>query len=346
MNDIKFFLGANSEKGFTSYFKQLQEQYSDLQLIVLKGGPGSGKSSLMKRIAKMAQRKGHNVELIPCASDPHSLDAFIDKTAMFAMLDGTAPHVEDPVLPGAVQHIAYTGSFWDTKLLRKNRYDIAYLNEKISDCHRSATAYIKAAAALMRENMSIAKRSIKYSDVYALAQEIVSKFPTGHNAKVSKRLLSAVSVGEICFFEETLTNLADKTYVIEDKWGAASDYLLKTVMEGAIGHGVDVICCPCSIIPDRIEHIIIPSEKIAISASNLSHTAGCACAMIDGLYGAIEDLPVMEKRLGDSKVLLEEACGAVARAKKLHDELEVYYVNAMDFSRLDEVYDKIIKTYY
>lgn len=346
MNDIKFFLGANSEKGFTSYFKQLQEQYSALQLFILKGGPGSGKSSLMKRVAKTAKDKGHSIELIPCASDPLSLDAFIDKTAMFAMVDGTSPHVEDPVLPGAVQHIAYTGNCWDTKLLRKNRYDIAYLNEKISDCHAGATAYIKAAAALMNENMKIAKRSIKYTDVYSLAQEIISKFPRGHNAKVSKRLLSAVSVGEICFFEETLSCLADKTYVIEDKWGAAADYLLKTVMEGAIGHGVDIICCPCSIIPDRIEHIIIPSEKIAVSASNLSHRAGCACAIIDGLYGAMEDLPIMEKRLADSKELLSEACGAVARAKKLHDELEVYYINAMDFSKLDEVYDKIIKTFY
>ena len=46
----RFFLGANSKKGFVSYFDGLQEKSDSLQLLILKGGPGSGKSSLMKRV--------------------------------------------------------------------------------------------------------------------------------------------------------------------------------------------------------------------------------------------------------------------------------------------------------
>ena len=49
-NSTHFFLGANSGRGFQSLFPQFcaPEQYHDL--LVLKGGPGAGKSTMMKTI--------------------------------------------------------------------------------------------------------------------------------------------------------------------------------------------------------------------------------------------------------------------------------------------------------
>lgn len=40
------------------------------------------------------------MELIPCASDPDSLDAIIDYDGRLAMADGTAPHVIEAKFPG------------------------------------------------------------------------------------------------------------------------------------------------------------------------------------------------------------------------------------------------------
>ena len=58
---IKFFLGANSKMGFISYFGQLQDQKNDLRLLILKGGPGCGKSSLMRRVCEYAEKKGNEI---------------------------------------------------------------------------------------------------------------------------------------------------------------------------------------------------------------------------------------------------------------------------------------------
>lgn len=87
---IKFFLGANTYRGFCSLFDQLKCDDS-WQTYVLKGGPGTGKSSGMKKIADTIGDK--NTEYIFCSSDTKSLDAVILHHKGVSIADGTAPHV-------------------------------------------------------------------------------------------------------------------------------------------------------------------------------------------------------------------------------------------------------------
>ena len=49
-NNEKYFAAANSYKGFKSYFDRIfaPEQFD--RIYIIKGGPGTGKSSIMKNI--------------------------------------------------------------------------------------------------------------------------------------------------------------------------------------------------------------------------------------------------------------------------------------------------------
>ncbi len=340
-NNIKFFLGANSKKGFVSYFDGLQT--GSLQLIILKGGPGSGKSSLMKRVAALLVDKNHEIVYFPCASDPSSLDAFVDKSLGFGMVDGTAPHVLDPVYPGALGHIINLGECWDTQALYDTRLEIISLTKTIASYHQSATAYIKAGAALLEENYTKSAPYMKRESLFTLAARIGAGLAMGYGGYEEKRLLSAVTVGEIQFFSDTLRTCADKIYSIEDPFGSASDYLLKKFREEALGRGVDIISCPCSINPDKLEHIIIPSERIALTTSLPSHSMKKeATATIEEMYESIDNRSLFEKRIIDSERLLNEAAKCVEKAKKLHDELEAFYVSAMDYSKIDKIFENIV----
>ena len=49
-NTTHFFLGANSGRGFQSLFPQFCAPQRHYDLLVLKGGPGAGKSTMMKTI--------------------------------------------------------------------------------------------------------------------------------------------------------------------------------------------------------------------------------------------------------------------------------------------------------
>ena len=97
---IDFFLGATTPAGFKGYFEPLRRE-PGMQMYLIKSGPGCGKSTLMKRLARTAEQNGLLTQRIHCASDPDSLDGVILPGQHRAIVDATAPHVVEPDAPGA-----------------------------------------------------------------------------------------------------------------------------------------------------------------------------------------------------------------------------------------------------
>lgn len=89
---VSFFLGANTPAGFYSLYDQMIEPGTARRIYLLKGGPGCGKSSLMRRVARALEAGGEPVEYILCSGDPDSLDAVIFPNLRAAVVDATAPH--------------------------------------------------------------------------------------------------------------------------------------------------------------------------------------------------------------------------------------------------------------
>ena len=88
----KYFAASNSAEGFKSYYANVFDKNDFSKIYVIKGGPGTGKSSFMREIASRADEKGFSAILIYCSSDPASLDGVILPELKIAVLDGTPPH--------------------------------------------------------------------------------------------------------------------------------------------------------------------------------------------------------------------------------------------------------------
>lgn len=340
--DIRFFLASKTERGFVSYFERLLGA-EGCATVVLKGGPGSGKSTLMKKIGRALLQQGHTVEFIPCASDPDSLDAIVDVTARRAVIDGTAPHMLDPVYPGARDALINLGGAWDAALLREQKDEIIRLSNEVNDCHAEAAAYVSAAGALLRRCRSIAARHVDEKAVRAVLGGL--RLPQSAEGAHEReyRLLSAVSVGRVEFFEHTLGALCAEVIAVSDEWGAASGLLLERVANAAREADRPAIVCPCSVIAEKTDHVLLPDLGVAFTCANPFHdAASLAARRIEGLYTRIPErelsaLRALTARAGE---LIASACAAVALSKALHDELERIYVAAMDFSKLDALYDE------
>lgn len=90
---IQYFLGANAPTGFYSLYDHLLSPEEARAIYILKGGPGCGKSTLMRKIGAWAEESGLETEYVLCSGDPDSLDAVLLPQSGVAIVDGTAPHV-------------------------------------------------------------------------------------------------------------------------------------------------------------------------------------------------------------------------------------------------------------
>ena len=66
---VDFFLGATTPAGFKGYFEPLRRE-PGMQMVLIKSGPGCGKSTLMKQLARRAIQQGEPVECIHCGCVP------------------------------------------------------------------------------------------------------------------------------------------------------------------------------------------------------------------------------------------------------------------------------------
>ena len=113
-----FFLGATTPAGFKGYFEPLRRE-PGMQMLLIKSGPGCGKSTLMKHLAQAAEQQGQRIEKIHCASDPDSLDGVIFLDQKRAIIDATAPHVVEPDAPGADELVVSLYHTLDADALQK-----------------------------------------------------------------------------------------------------------------------------------------------------------------------------------------------------------------------------------
>ena len=107
--DTQFFLAANSGRGFVSRYEGFPGEGAFLH--ILKGGPGTGKSSFLKSIRARAAELGYDTESILCSGDPDSLDGLLIPALHLAWADGTAPHALEPGIFGADADYVNLGRF-------------------------------------------------------------------------------------------------------------------------------------------------------------------------------------------------------------------------------------------
>ncbi len=82
--------GASTINGPMDYIENITMDIPKRYFI--KGRPGTGKSTFLKKIAERAILNGYHVEIYHCAFDPDSLDLVVVRDLGISLFDSTAPH--------------------------------------------------------------------------------------------------------------------------------------------------------------------------------------------------------------------------------------------------------------
>ena len=346
-NTKKFFLATNSCRGFMSEFlSNCDEEY---KTYIIKGGPGTGKSSFMKKVAAHAEKGGETVIYCPCSSDPDSLDGIICENKKIIIIDGTAPHTVDPVYPAVCQEILNFGEFWDSEKL-KSKDEIIKTTDRNKVLHKTASRYITAAGEMLYDNFKIASACCDFKKCKALAEKLCKNIfnKTDRTPKETVRFLGGITPKGFVAFTETITQ---DLIIINDEHFAVSSYILNIIQKNALANGFEIITLKNPFFPELIDHIIIPeldlgvvSENRFISFDSTQRRIHARRFYDNRLLHQSKNRIKFNKRLADE--LLDSAYFTLSEAKKVHDELENYYINAMNFEKLNEFTDMFCKKHF
>ncbi len=345
----RFFLGANTKNGFYSLYDGFTNPAAGDFLWIIKGGPGCGKSTFMKRIGAAAEVAGERVEYIHCSGDPDSLDAVMLPDKRVAYVDGTAPHVIEPRYPGVSELYLDLGSFLDAGALESALPEIADLTERYRADYAAAYTHFAAAAALLPCSVPGRYGSAELEKLERKLTGIASReLRAGSGGTVTRRFLSACTCKGRVMQEETLTALCPRIYKLDNELGLGSVFLARLAAL-AKERGCSAIVCPDPLEPEKTEAVLLPERGVGFIA------AGRCTALqlqpyrhlrLDALAESSlsADLRAMlRRRRRESLLLLASGTEFLASAKKKHDALEQCYHPYVDFDGVTALADDHIR---
>ena len=351
LNSVKFFLGANTPDGFYSLFDELYNPYTDWQMYVIKGGPGSGKSTLMKAVADEAEKRNLFVERIPCSSDPMSLDGVIIPDIKVAIADGTSPHVVEPVFPGVCEHIVDLSKCWDTEKLKKDTAKIKMISMTNSAAHKKCVKYMKAAKLLDSETDKYTEKALIDEKAERFVSRIFnSEITPTENFTTKNRFISALSPLGITVMNETISEYCDNIICIKDSYDV-SPIIVEKIVNEAVNRKINMIVCRCPMDPlHKIEHVIFPDLRLGVFTSNTYHTIKGTRTVSSSRFIDKNIINKHKNSIGFIKKakeeMINEAVNSLKAAKSAHDILESYYIDAMDFDKVNKIKDEVINSIF
>lgn len=353
---ISYFMGSNTPVGFISRFSQLVDPRIISTAYVLKAGPGTGKSSLMRRFADFFEQKGYEVHRIYCSSDIQSLDAvFVPKLAV-AILDGTPPHVIEPAYPGAVEQVVSLFDSFDIDKLKAHREEIIACFKENKALHAKATLFISAAGSLLGDNLRTAQEYVNREKLSRFCEKTAAaEFGRKSAAKPGAEydvFFSAITAQGVTFHGDTLHRFCKRAYLFEDRYGCVGGEILRSLRDSAVRAGHAVICGFCPTAPfEKMEQLVVPELQLGFFVANKFHTPEFSDQKVVHDRRFLDEQRLKEHRAKlrfnrrAAEELLKEASGFIADAKVNHDKLESYYTAAVNFEKTDEILEKLLDAY-
>lgn len=349
---FEYFASANGYTGFRSYFDAIYKSEAFEKIIILQGGPGSGKSTLIKKAASIAQAHGLYHEILRCSSDTNSLDGAIieHKNKRVAILDGTAPHIRGQEIAGIVDEIFNIGDFFDIGKLQKHKNEIFSLNASKRSEYSKAYSKLKyssffdiniKAEISTHFNIKLADRFID-SIINELDQRSSRSKPSKITIPLGVRLIGSFSKnGEHML--NTPIHFGMHALSILGNFGEELIFI-KHFAERLKNKGFSIIEFPTALDGNYLDCVICEQLDLCItSLKNGIQSVNANDFLTNGSKSLLAEIQRPMELCDEFK---KEAIGHLYSASEYHAELEKIYTPCVDFSSMNEKMQNIYENLF
>lgn len=337
----RYFLGGASPDGFASDFAWEQKgKYG----ILLQGGPGTGKSTLMRTVASVFADE--DVTVYHCASDARSLDAVVLEERGVFITDATAPHEMSTPLPYVTGELVDMAQALNPLTLVPRAEVVKRLSDENSAMHQQCRSILSALGAMQSVSYEIGLQALQQEKLEAFAKRLSKRLipktiqRKGQPAQLCYRQCSALTPqGELLFLPDDYSVI-----LLQDAYHVAACKLIAVLASILLQAGVSSIASRCLTLPQKQPvHLIIPSCKLAVlSAHMLSEKLPAPLTEISlkRFYNAeiLRNRRSLHRFADKNATLLKSrAVAALQDALTIHDALEQHYIAALQRDMLDDI---------
>lgn len=331
--------------GYYSLFRSIKEQLD--YVFIIKGAPGTGKSTLVNNIASSLIEQKVNIEVIRSPKDNELLDGLIIPQLNIGLLVSSPPFTLEAKYIGATEEEIDLNEGLSMQQLATQKREIIQMIDQIEDKYDQAIAHLAKAKEIHIEHESIYIKHMDFEQANQLTRELISEIFSKHEPRAKKAVhrhlfLGATTPEGPVNSIDNLTESVKNRVIIKGRAGSGKSTILNKIVQEATRRGVSAEIFQCGFDPTSLDMVILPDLDYAILDGTPPHPiepsregdrvldiyALCFEQDVDHMYKKeLEEIVARYKRETSTAIKL------IKEAKEVNDQLKNIYGQAMDFTK-------------
>ncbi|CAG7643696.1 hypothetical protein PAESOLCIP111_04530 [Paenibacillus solanacearum] len=347
-NVSHYFARGNTAHGAHFLYKSAFQGLD--KILVLTGPPGTGKSTIIRRLADSLTDRGQHVQCFHSPLRPDELDGMIATELKVGIVDRQACEwiIEDG--PGATIEFDFGAALDNRGVSTETLGMIDELKGELIDAYSKAYESFATALRIHDEWEKFYIESMDFDKADQLTQELIQELYVGHETgtpTVGRHLFFGAATPKGAFdFIQRLTASLNRRIFIKGRPGSGKSTLLKKLAAATEKQGIEVQVYHCGFDPNSLDMLIFPKLSTAIFDSTAPHEyfpdrdgdeildmyERTMSPGTDETYAA--EIAAIKERYSAK---MKEATSYLAVAEAIDSKIKSFYTAATNFSIVEEL---------
>lgn len=255
------FASSNTCQGFRTFIPELVQKLQSV--FVLKGAPGSGKSTFIRLLGEELADKGYEIEFWISSVDSMNPEGVYIPQLQAAVINGSGIKAIDPSYPGATGFFINLGEHTDIMPDYQDRQQVIDLMDQFNHHHQQAIAYLQDASRV-KENVSQACSDyINQKQLQVMARQLLEEMIPEKPSEQHYFASAVTPEGMINYLDEG-SSRCRRRYILKGPVGWGASELIGQLAQRAGEKGYGVEFYHCGLDAKSLLMVVIPGLELAI----------------------------------------------------------------------------------
>lgn len=340
------FTSSNTCDGFHSFIPDLVKPLQ--RVYILKGAPGSGKSTFIRMLGESLAQRGYEVDFWLSASDPLNPEGLYLPRLDLAVVNGSQGQGLDPHYPGATGEVIVMEQYQDREALRRDGSEIIALIDRLENEGQQVKEILNQAAGTQQDIRRIISRHLQLEKIHSLVDQLEGEWFQEGPAERHFYGSSFTAEGTINYVDE-ISRSCQRRYVMKGVSGSGQAIIIAEIAERARRRGWYLEYYHSGLERENIIMLLIPSQGIALIDAADTELNLCPWDVVIDMNEFLDDSYSLEQaqEAGELKrtyeILLVKAGESLENTQKTLLDLKKIYSASTDFDGIERRREKVLQ---